>query len=45
MQNKKLKEDTPLFDLTKAIEEEMEKEKPVEDDPKKKGGKKEPEKK
>lgn len=42
-----MKEDIELFDIAKAIAEEMEKDKPVEEDPKKKGAqqKKEPEKK
>lgn len=36
-----IKEDVQLIDITKMIAEEMEKDKPVEEDPKKKGGKKE----
>ena len=41
--NKKVKSDVEVFDIGKAILEEMEKEKPVEEDHKKKGaaGKKE----
>ena len=39
--NKRVKADVEVFDIGKAILEEMEKEKPVEDDPKKKGKKEE----
>lgn len=35
--NKKIKADVQVFDIGKAIQQEMEKEKPVEEDPKKKG--------
>lgn len=45
LQNNKIKQDTALYDLSKAIEEQMASQKPVEEDPKKKGAKKEPEKK
>jgi hypothetical protein len=40
MVNRKAKPDVELFDIGKAIKEELEKEKPVEEDPKKKGAKK-----
>lgn len=41
IQNNKIKEDIQLFDIAKAIQEEMDKENPIEEDPKKKGAKKE----
>ena len=43
--NKKVKVDVEVFDIGKAIQEEMEKEKPVEEDPKKKGQAKKEDKK
>lgn len=43
--NRKVKPDVELFDVTRAIQEELEREKPVEEDPKKKGAPKKEEKK
>lgn len=43
--SKKIKADVEVFDIGKAIQEEMEKEKPIEEDPKKKGQPKKEEKK
>jgi hypothetical protein len=40
-----VKADVEVFDIGKAIQEEMEKEKPVEEDPKKKGQAKKEDKK
>jgi actin-related protein len=45
LNNKKVKADVEVFDIGKAIQEEMEKEKPVEEDPKKKGQPKKEDKK
>ena len=38
--NRKAKPDIQLFDIGRAIQEELQKQKPIEDDPKKKGAKK-----